>query len=301
MPVTTTNAKMGTLKGFPNPPAMVRAEQSSAAPHAAALLVGTSGYSYPEWIEAGIYPPGTKTGQMLPLYARDFPVTELNYTWYQMPRAEAVERQRALVPPGFSFCAKLTRTLTHEVDAKAWKTETEKYRVGIAPLVQSRQLRAVLIQFGASFDRSPKHRSYLGALLDELHGLPLAVEFRNAAWANDKVFAELERRKVSLVTVDEPELPGLFPSLDVVTNPELFYVRFHGRNALGWRSGKMAAQFDYDYSDGEMEAWMDEKLRGLVERAKTGVLFFNNHVRGQAPRNAQRLVELLRKAGLLAA
>jgi hypothetical protein len=30
-----------------------------------------------------------KAGQMLPLYAREFPITELNYTWYQMPRAEA--------------------------------------------------------------------------------------------------------------------------------------------------------------------------------------------------------------------
>jgi uncharacterized protein YecE (DUF72 family) len=278
---------------------------SAAAPKqrtgSAALWVGTSGYSYPEWIEAGIYPPGTKAGQMLPLYARDFPVTELNYTWYQMPRAEAIERQRALVPPNFLFCAKLTRTLTHEVDAKTWQGEAAKYRLGIAPLVQSRQLVAVLIQFSASFDRSTKHRSYLGALLTELQGLPLAVEFRNAAWANDKVFAELERRQVSLVTVDEPELPGLFPSLDVVTNPELFYVRFHGRNALGWRSNKMATQFDYDYSDGELEAWMDHRLRRLIEDAKTGVLFFNNHVRGQAPRNARRLLELLHKAGVLAA
>jgi uncharacterized protein YecE (DUF72 family) len=273
----------------------------AAAVNAHALWVGTSGYSYPEWIEAGIYPPGTKAGQMLPLYAREFPVTELNYTWYQMPRAEAVERQRDLVPPDFLFCAKLTRTLTHEIDAKAWQGEAAKYRLGIAPLVQSRQLRAVLIQFGASFDRSPKHRSYLGALLSELQGLPLAVEFRNSSWASDKVYAELEKRRVTLVTVDEPELPGLFPSLDVVTNPELFYVRFHGRNALGWRSHKMATQFDYDYSDGEIEAWMDKRLRRLIEAAKTGVLFFNNHVRGQAPRNARRLLELLQKAGLLAA
>ena len=112
----------------------------AAAVNAHALWVGTSGYSYPEWIEAGIYPPGTKAGQMLPLYAREFPVTELNYTWYQMPRAEAVERQRDLVPPDFLFCAKLTRTLTHEVDAKTWQDEAAKYRLGIAPLVQSRQL-----------------------------------------------------------------------------------------------------------------------------------------------------------------
>jgi len=35
-PATTASAKikMGTLKGFPNPPAMLRGEQSSPAPHA---------------------------------------------------------------------------------------------------------------------------------------------------------------------------------------------------------------------------------------------------------------------------
>lgn len=265
----------------------------------AVLRVGTSGYSYPEWVEAEIYPPGTKAGEMLPIYAREFSVTELNTTWYQMPQAESIERQRSLVPPSFLFCPKLTRSLTHEVDTKAWQGEVVKFRGGIAPLLQSRQLLAVLIQFGATFDRSSKNRSYLGALLSELEGLPLAVEFRNSAWANDKVFAELVRRRVSLVTVDAPELDGLFPSLDVVTNPELFYVRFHGRNALGWRLNKMATQFDYDYSDHEMGTWIDERLRRLVDAAKTGVLFFNNHVRGQAPRNARRLLKLLQEADLL--
>ena len=44
------------------------------------LRVGTSGYSYTEWINAGFYPPGTRSGQMLPLYAQTFPVTELNFT-----------------------------------------------------------------------------------------------------------------------------------------------------------------------------------------------------------------------------
>jgi uncharacterized protein YecE (DUF72 family) len=264
----------------------------------AVLRVGTSGYSYPEWVEAGIYPPGTKAGEMLPLYAREFSVTELNTTWYQMPQAESIERQRSLVPPSFLFCPKLTRSLTHEVDTKAWQGEVARFRGGIAPLVQAHQLLAILIQFGATFDRSPKHRSYLGALLTELDGLPLSVEFRNSAWANDKVFAELSRRRVSLVTVDAPELDGLFPWRDVVTNPELFYVRFHGRNSLGWRLNKMATQFDYDYSEDELGTWIDERLRRLVDAAKTGVLFFNNHVRGQAPRNARRLLGLFEKAGL---
>ncbi len=262
------------------------------------ILIGTSGYSYPEWIRAGIYPPGTKAAQMLSRYAQEFAVTELNYTWYQMPRAEAIGRQQALVPPTFRFCAKLTRTLTHEVDANAWQSEAEKYRAGVEPLVQSQQLLAVLVQFSASFDRSLKHRAHLAALLDQLADLPLAVEFRNATWADDKVFAELQRRRVSLVTVDEPDLLGLFPSLDVVTNPALFYVRFHGRNSAGWQSSKLMSQFDYDYSDDELASWINDRLRRILDAAKTGVLFFNNHVRGQAPKNAKRLLQLLKDAGL---
>ena len=33
------------------------------------LWVGTSGYSYAEWTDAGFYPPGTKSGAMLAAYA----------------------------------------------------------------------------------------------------------------------------------------------------------------------------------------------------------------------------------------
>jgi uncharacterized protein YecE (DUF72 family) len=236
---------------------------------------------------------------MLPLYAQEFPVTELNYTWYQMPRAEAIERQRVLVPPTFRFAAKLTRTLTHEVDDDAWKGEAQKYREGIAPLAASGQLLAVLLQFSAGFDRSLRHRAYLAALLDELSDLPLAVEFRSVSWADDKVFAELERRRVALVTVDKPDLSHLFPTLDVVTNPALCYVRFHGRNTAGWKSGRMSSQFDYEYSDDELASWVNHRLRRLLASAQTGALFFNNHVRGQAPRNARRLLQLLRSAGIL--
>ena len=51
------------------------------------VYIGTCGFSYPEWIEAGIYPQPTKSAQMLELYRHLFPVVELNYTWYQMVRA----------------------------------------------------------------------------------------------------------------------------------------------------------------------------------------------------------------------
>ena len=267
--------------------------------HNCRLRVGTSGYSYTEWVNAGFYPPGTRSGQMLPLYARTFPITELNFTWYQMPKAAAIERMRQNAPPGFRFAAKLTRTLTHEVDPGQWRGQVAQYRDGMAPLTQTRQLTAVLLQFPPSFSRAPKNRHYLAALLDELDGLPLAVEFRHASWAADRVFAELERRRTTLVAVDEPKLPGLFPQLDVVTNPDLFYIRFHGRNVKGWRSGNMQKQFDYDYSDAELQEWADKIITTMARQAGNGLIFFNNHVRAQAPKNARRLISQLIERGLL--
>ncbi len=259
----------------------------------ARLMVGTSGYSYPEWVHAGFYPPGTPARQMLPHYIKAFPVTELNYTWYQMPKADAVERMVPRVPPDFGFAAKLTRTMTHEIDADGWRGQAARFREGIAPLAQARRLLAVLIQLPPSFDRSRHHRLYLGRLLDALQGLPLAVEFRHRSWAVDRVFSQLEGRRITLVAVDVPDLPFLFPSLDVVTNPDLFYIRFHGRNARGWRSGNMQQQFDYDYSADELQGWSAGIIPRMASRAHTGIAFFNNHVRAQAPRNAQMLMEQL--------
>ena len=262
------------------------------------LYVGTSGFSYAEWVDAGFYPSGTKSGQMLQRYARCFLITELNYTWYQMPKAEAIERQCQQVSQEFLFAAKLTRTLTHEIDQQQWCDQAILYREGIAPLVQTGQLVAVLIQLPPSFLRTTSNRKYLAALLDELHGLPLAIEFRHCSWASDRVFSELERRQVTLVGVDAPDLPNLFPVLDVVTNPDLFYVRFHGRNVKGWRSGNMQLQFDYNYSDDELNEWIENRIEPMSGQTRKGVIFFNNHVRAQAPENAQRMATLLRGRGL---
>ena len=259
------------------------------------LFIGTSGYSYGEWIDSGFYPEGTHSSNMLDVYMQIFHATELNYTWYQMPKAPAIERMCAKVPENFKFAAKLTRTMTHEIKKGAWEKEVMQYRQGIAPLIQSDKLLCILIQLPPWFNRSINHRNYLAALLDELSGLPIAVEFRHDSWANDKVFSELERRNVTLVSVDEPDLPGLFPRLDVVTNPDLFYIRFHGRNVKGWQSGSMQKQFDYDYADRELAEWSGTIQKTMMPEARTGGIFFNNHVRGQAPKNALRLIDLLLK------
>ena len=99
------------------------------------------------------------------------------------------------------------------------------------------------------------------------------------------------------MAVDIPGLDYLFPTLDVVTNPDLFYIRFHGRNLRGWRSGNMQKQFDYDYSGDELRSWSRTTIPKMASQARAGLIFFNNHVRGQAPRNAQMLKEQLEWTG----
>jgi len=254
------------------------------------VFVGTCGYSYTEWVDSGFYPEGTKSAAMLDLYSRCFSVVELNYTWYQMARAEALARMVEKAPPHLLFAAKLTRTMTHERDDN-WREQLALYRQGIAPLGD--RLVAVLIQLPPDFDRSLANRKYLAALLQGLEGLPTAVEFRHHSWAVDAVFAELTRRRVTLVTVDTPVLPGLFPALDVVTNPDLFYGRFHGRNREGWQSGNMQKKFNYHYSDEELRAWCCRYLPLMAAEADRAILLFNNHVRAQAPRNGAKLASIL--------
>ena len=263
--------------------------------HRCQLAVGTCGYSYTEWVDAGFYTPGTRTTEMLGMYSRRFPVVELNYTWYQMARADALERMVKMAPEHLLFGAKLTRTMTHE-RSEAWREQLRRYREGILPLTE--RLLAILIQLPPDFDRTVANRRYLAELLDGLEDLPLAVEFRHRSWAMDSVFAELERRKISLVCVDVPPLPSLFPCLDVVTNPELIYVRFHGRNRSGWNSGNMQKKFLYDYREEELAAWCEQYLQPMVRVGQRGVLFFNNHVKAHAANNGSLLQTILRqKAG----
>lgn len=257
-----------------------------------ALRIGTCGFSYPEWIEAGVYPAGTKSAHMLTLYSALFPIVELNYTWYQMARAEPLQRMASRVSPSFRFTAKLTRTMTHEIGDE-WQQQARLYCQGAEPLLNNGNLLAVLAQFPPTFTRTRANRLYLAQLFDQLHSLPLAVEFRHRSWAHDCVFQGLEQRKITLVSVDAPPLPNLFPCLGIVTNPDFFYLRLHGRNAGGWYSGNMQQQFDYSYTTQELDCLKHDIILPLQQVSSQGGIFFNNHVAGQAVDNARQLGNLL--------
>lgn len=82
-----------------------------------------------------------------------------------------------------------------------------------------------------------------------------------------------------------------------VTNPDLAFVRLHGRNADTWSANGAAtasARFDYDYSGDEL-AQLSGPIRDISNRtAKTHVIF-NNCFEDQGQRNARTLMDILGK------
>jgi uncharacterized protein YecE (DUF72 family) len=70
-------------------------------------------------------------------------------------------------------------------------------------------------------------------------------------------------------------------------------LRLHGRNAKGYLTGKtVAARFDYDYSDTEIED-IAGRSEELARQAKEVHVVFNNNARDYAPHAALRLRKAL--------
>jgi uncharacterized protein YecE (DUF72 family) len=244
-----------------------------------------------------VYPEGTTKKDYLHLYAARFNTVELDYTYYSMPRAANLAKMLVDGGPELTFSIKAHETLTHTIDPNGWKEKAETYRAAIEPVLQAGRLEAVLFQFPYSFHYTIENRRYLGNLLACFRGVPLAVEFRVADWYHAKVIEGMRKQGASLVSLDMPDLAKLPPTMDVVTAP-FSYIRLHGRNAGAWWGSDEVARYDYLYTDRELEAWVDRIQRIIVQVDKI-LVYFNNHARGQAPKNAQTLTVLLKKAGLL--
>ncbi|MGA2377771.1 MAG: DUF72 domain-containing protein [Spirochaetia bacterium] len=278
------------------------ATETGAAPDAARasaipprVLVGTSGYSYDDWV-GPVYPQGTSRRDFLSLYAREFPVVELNFSYYQQPNPRTLERMVAGTSSSFTFALKAHRSMTHEI-GESWENDIAEFRAGIQPMVDAGRLAAVLLQFPYSFAYTPESRSRLASLCGKLEGLPLAVEFRKSEWLREQVFEGLRRRGVSLVSVDEPDLPKLLPP-STETTGRFGYVRFHGRNKAAWWTGDNASRYDYLYASEELEEWV-QRIRLILLNVPVLLLFFNNHWRGNAAQNAREMRRLLQQHGLM--
>jgi uncharacterized protein YecE (DUF72 family) len=249
--------------------------------------MGTSGFYYEDWI-GPVYPKDLPRKQWLPFIAEQVDTIELNVTYYRVPAMKTVAGWVERTPDDFLFSVKAHRSLTHE----RVEPDYPSYVAALSPLIESGKLACILAQFPHSFHPNPATRQYLQNMRQGLADLPVVVEFRDQDWIGEKTFDLLEDLGLGFCSVDEPQLRGLMPPVARLTG-SLAYVRLHGRNAARWWNHKKAwERYDYSYSEGELQEWV-EKLRKLDAKAQTTLVYANNHPRGQSLEAIHTLRDLL--------
>lgn len=267
------------------------------------IRIGTSA-----WSDLGtFYPPGTKAGEQLGYYATQFPIVEINSTYYAIPNRKTVEGWAARTPDGFVFDVKPPRELTSTPEVpkgEAPEPDADLAAVfarAIEPLADAGKLGAVTFQFPPSYRNTEEHRDYLRLLPELVPNAPISVEFRRRDWLDDEhvdgTLRLLDDAGLSFTMVDEPQAGmGSVPAVFAVTNPRLAIVRFHGRNVETWYNfSGGGGRFDWDYTDDELGEWVPRILQAARDADAVHV-FFNNNAHDQGPRNAVRLFELLERA-----
>lgn len=260
------------------------------------LLIGTSGYDYPEW-KGVFYPADLKRKDFLSFYATQFNALELNNTFYNMPTAERLLSFYERSEGKLNFSVKANRRLTHEIGAD-WQTVAEDFKAALRPVNEKGALAAVLFQLPESFHYTKDNRIYLARLIGEFAGFPVVVEFRHREWIRESVFEGLEKRRAGIVFCDMPQLKNL-PDGSLMGTPfvgDNAYIRLHGRNAGAWyavgESPNGSARYCYDYSDEELAQFVPviEQARREGKRVQ---VYFNNHPNGSGAKNAGRLREMM--------
>ena len=257
------------------------------------VLVGTSGYSFADWV-GPFYPPGTKPGDFLVHYSQHFNAVEVNSTYYRIPHPRVLELMEKKTPAGFHFVVKLHQSMTHEASR-----DPARYREFLAvlePLKAAGKYDGLLAQFPWGFKRTEANHSHLEAMRELLPGEPLFVEFRHDSWITPDLAPWLTEHQLGYCSVDEPPLRGLVPPIAMAT-AEDGYVRMHGRNSETWWGRGGGDRYDYDYREDELKEWL-KKISDLAETARRTYLFFNNCHAGQAARNAKLMQDLLRQQQL---
>ena len=244
----------------------------------ARVLIGTSGWTYASW-RGTYYPAQLPSRRYLEFYAKEFSTTEVNYSFYHLPRPETYANWAGQVPDGFVFAVKASRLITHtkrllQVE-EAWRTFVQN------ALILGAHLGPILLQFPPGFQ---KDRDRLAEFLKgaqkasaDQARLRLVFEFRHASWFTDEIYRVLRRHGAAFCIADSPN----YPRHDVLTT-DFTYVRFHGRTQL----------FASSYSKAELT----EEARKMKRYVRDGVevfVYFNNDARGHAINNARTLRTLL--------
>ncbi len=150
------------------------------------IRIGTSGFSYKEWV-GSFYPPRTPGNKMLAFYAARMPTVEINYTFRAMPRPAMLEAWVRETPAEFRFALKASQHITHLARLRNTQSDLD-YFISVADTLGER-LGPALFQLPPGFKKDvPALRDFL-AQLDRR--MAAAFEFRDRSWFDDAVYDAL--------------------------------------------------------------------------------------------------------------
>ena len=289
------------------------------------IRVGTASWTDRTLIASGWYPPEADSPEKrLRFYARQFPLVEVDATYYALPAEQTATAWAARTPAGFTFNIKAfslftqhpTRVAALPTDLRPAVEKTGKDRVylkdvdpavtdqawdrflaALEPLSQAGKLGAILLQFPPWFPISRSRKDYIVSCAERVAPRRVCIEFRNRTWMtpdNQKETLDfLAAHRLPYVGVDMPQgHRDSIPPVLAVTAPDLAVVRLHGHSDK-WDSKDIHERFGYHYSDRELKEWAP-KVAGLASEAETTHVVFNNCYRDYAQTNAQELAALLK-------
>jgi uncharacterized protein YecE (DUF72 family) len=233
-----------------------------------AILIGTSGYNYPEW-KGSFYPPDLPAAKFLPYYAGKFPTVEINYTFYRMPTPKLIAGWRAQVPESFRFTLKAPKRITHDRRLRAAEV-AEALEGFMAAANELGPQRAALL-----FQLPPNLKKDLPLLNEFLALLPprtiAAFEFRHESWLADEVFDALRGRNIALCIADSEtrETP-------LITTASYAYLRLR----------------DEGYADADIAEWA-KTAHDLSRECSDVFVYFKHEDEGKGAAFGQQMMNLL--------
>jgi uncharacterized protein YecE (DUF72 family) len=234
------------------------------------ILVGTSGYNYPEW-KGSFYPEDLPAKKFLPYYASKFPTVEINYTFYRMPTPQLVAGWRAQVPAEFRFTLKAPKRITHDRRLRAADVAESLQGFLTAAAELGPQLAALLFQLPPNFKKDLVLFNEFLALLPPR--TTAAFEFRNDSWLDDSVYDALRARNLALCIADSEKR-----ETPLVTTATYAYFRLR----------------DEGYGAGDIAQWT-KTARTLSEKASDVFVYFKHEDEGKGAAFGQQMLSLLQQ------
>ncbi|MFL6216709.1 MAG: DUF72 domain-containing protein [Blastocatellia bacterium] len=237
------------------------------------IYLGTQGWNYDGWL-GPFYPPGSRTKEMLSLYANVFDTVEVDSTFYAVPAEHSVQGWAARTPASFKFSLKLPSEITHKNRLRDSQALLEQFIERVSLL--GPKLGCILIQLPPDF--SPNERAAFSSFIELLPSqLRFAVEFRDANWLTAETVEILAQKNVALTLTDSRWVHRTISFRFIEDYPADFaYVRW-----LGPRDLTDYSRIQLDRSK-ELAQWA-EAFTALQAKVSEIFGYFNNHFQGHSP------------------